>query len=321
MKELKKKYVRRVIKLGNSFAMTFPQDWTQQSNLKEKSEVVLYPIDNNSIVIKTSGKDKQKTVLNIDSNNWPIPLIRHALISAFKLNVDEIFIKYKDENQEKIFALLIDMRGEMIGMAFKEIIQENKYYIYFLLDTSKTTFKEELLGLIEVFDVIIKNVIEGSLNKNSNLLLTEIDRKYALGRRILITGLSEYPISKGYRNFPVIRYLGDRVVLLKTRDFINEALNLGNFPSDIIKKYSDLLSRIPSLLVNIIENYDNINLETISSFHDYLIKLSKSLEKIKIGETFEELELRNTIKYFLNSFQAFFDIGMTRLIESEIGMI
>lgn len=320
MKELKKKYVRSVIKLGNSKAITFPQDWTEKVGLKEKSEVIIYPIDDSSIVIKTADKDKQKTILNIGLE-WPIELIKQALISGFKLDVDEIYIKYSNKNQDEIFDLLTQLRGEIIGMDIKELPDTSQFLIYFLTDTSKMTIKDVLMELINTFSRIISNVIEGKIKKNNKLILSEIDRKYSLGRRILITGLSDYPVSKGYRNLPVIQFLGNRVVLIYVKDFINESLNLQYFPSSIIKKYSDLLTRIPSLLIDIVNNYDNINLNTISEFHDELNNLSSIFNKIKPGDTFEELELRKSIKYFLNSFQNFFDIGITRLIETEIGMV
>ena len=53
---LKDKYVRRVIKLGNSYAMTFPQDWATQSELKEKTEIFLFPLDEKTLVIKSQEK-------------------------------------------------------------------------------------------------------------------------------------------------------------------------------------------------------------------------------------------------------------------------
>lgn len=319
-KELKKKYVRSVIKLGNSKAITFPQDWTERAGLEEKSEVIIYPIDDSSIVIKTADKDKQKTVLNIGLE-WPIELIKQALISAFKLDVNEIYIKYSNKNQDEIFDLLTQSRGEIIGMDFKELSDTGQFLIYFLTDTSKSKYIDVLMELINTFRRIINNVIEGKTKKNNELLLAEIDRKYSLGRRILITGLSDYPVSKGYRNLPVIQFLGNRVVLIYVKDFINESLNLQYFPSSIIKKYSDILIRIPTLLIDIVNNYDNINLNTISEFYNELNNLSYIFNKIKPGETFEELELKKSIKYFLNSFQNFFDIGITRLIETEIGMV
>ncbi|TFG09213.1 MAG: hypothetical protein EU539_00140 [Promethearchaeota archaeon] len=319
--DLKKKYVRSVIKLGNSKAITFPQDWAIKANLEERAEVTLYPIDDKSLVIRTINKEKPKTIFRIDANKWPINLVRQALISAFKLDVNEIYIKYDKKNQETILELLTQMRGEMIGMDFKELIDTNEYLIYFLLDTSKKTFKDVLLELINTFKKIVDNAIEGAPKKNNELLLAEIDRKYSLGRRILITGLSEYPISKGYRNLPIIQYLGDRVVLLYVKDFINESLTLVNFPEKIIKKYANLLQKIPSLLIDIVQNYNMVNLDSISEFHDYLINLTTTLEDIAKGESFEDLEIRNLIRYYLNSFQNFFDIGITRLIESEIGMI
>lgn len=319
-KLFKEKYVRSVIKLGNSHAITFPQDWTKEAKLKEKSEVIIYPIDESSVVIKTGDKEKQKTVLNI-SLEWPIELIKQALISAFKLDVNEIYIQLSNKNQDDIFDLLTQLRGEMIGMDFKELQDTNQFLVYFLTDTSKMTFKDVLMELINTFSRIIKNVIEGKTKKNKELLLAEIDRKYSLGRRILITGLSDYPVSKSYLNLPVIQFLGNRVVLIYVKDFINESLNLQHFPSNVIKKYSDLLIKIPKLLIDIVNNYDNINLNTVSEFYNELNNLRSIFTKIKPGETFEELELRKSIKYFLNSFQNFFDIGMTRLIETETGMV
>ncbi|MFX0187423.1 MAG: AbrB/MazE/SpoVT family DNA-binding domain-containing protein [Candidatus Hodarchaeota archaeon] len=321
MKELKNKYVRSVIKLGNSYAMTFPQEWTNQANLKEKSDISLYPIDDKSIIIRTVDKEK-KTIFNIDGNEWPVKLIKQAIISAFKLNVDEIYIKYNDDNREDIYKLIINLERETIGFDFKDNSEGQEFFINFLLDTSSKPFQDILMDLSEVFRRIIKNVIEGITKKNGDLLLAEIERKYSLGTRILITGLSDYPISKGYRNIPIIRFLGDRVILLYIRDFINEALTLKLVSNDIIKKFSEILIKIPSLLINLIKNYDNINLDSISSFQGYLIKLGMMLENIVHEKSnIEVQQVRNKIKYYLNSFQNFFDIGITRLIESEIGMV
>lgn len=319
---MRKKYIRSIIKLGNSKAITFPQDWTKEANLKEKAEISIYIIDNKTIIIRTIDEKEQKTVFKIDGNKWAIKLIKQGVISAFKLGINEIYISYNDDNYNELNELLIDLRSEIIGLDFKELTESNEFLIIFLLDTSKTNFTDVLMDLANVFYIIIKNVIEGITKKKKKLLLNEIDRKYSLGTRILITGLSAYPISKVYSNLPVIRFLGDRVVLLYIRDFINESLNLQNLPLEIIKKYSELLLKIPKFLINLIENYNNINLETISNFQEYLIKLHSILEAIDFEmDSNIELQIRNTINYFLNSFENFFDIGITRMIESEIGMV
>ena len=320
--KLKNKYVRSVIKLGNSKAITFPQDWTINADLNEKSEVSLYPLDEKTIVIRAFDKEKPKTIFRINSDEWALKLIRQAIIAAYKLNISEVYIKYNDKNQEELIKLLIELRSEIIGIDFKNLNDSNEFLINFLLDTSKTALPEVLSDLSNVLTTAINNVIEGNNKKNNQLILDEIDRKYSLGTRILITGLSDYPFTKGYGNFPTIRYLGDRVILLYVRDFINEALTLQLVSNTIIKKYSELLVRIPRLLSEIIKNYDNINLDSISEFQEYLIKLGTMLKNIKSDvSNIEEQQVRNTIKYYLNSFENFFDIGITRLIESEIGMI
>ncbi len=319
--KLKNKYVRSVIKLGNSKAITFPQDWTINADLEEKSEVSLYPLDDKTIIIRAFDKEKTKTIFRIDANVWSMNLMKQAIISAFKLNIDEIYIKYDDKNQEEVNKLLIELRSEIIGIDFKNINESNEFLINFLLDTSKTALPDVLSDLSSVFTTVINNIIEGNTRKDNQFILDEIDRKYSLGRRILITGLSDYPISAGYKNFPIIRYLGDRVILLYIKDFINEALILQLISNTVIQNYSELLVRIPSLLSEIIKNYNNINLDSISEFQEYLFKLRGMLKDIELDESnIEEQQIRNTIRYFLNSFDNFFDIGITRLIEAEIGM-
>lgn len=318
--ELKSKYVRSIIKLGNSKAITFPQEWTIKANLKEKSEITLFPVDNKTIVVRAFDKEKEITIFTLDSNKWPFKLIRRAIISAFKLNVDEIHLIYNDKNHEELYELLIELRREIIGLDFKE--KEEKFIINFLLDSRKTDVPEVLLDLTRTFKSLINKVIDGTLKKNDEILLAEVDRKYSLGTRILITGLSDFPISKGYKNFPIIRFLGDRVVLLYIRDFINESYFLKHISAKLIKKYAEILREIPELLIEVISQYADINLENISKFQTHLNKLNDQLKNTVHDESsIEEQELRNVLKYYMNSFQNFFDIGITRLIESEIGMV
>jgi len=317
---LKDKYVRRVIKLGNSYAMTFPQDWATQSELKEKTEVFLYPLDDKTLVIKSQEKKGEKTYFKIDGKKWPIKLIRQALIAAFKLGVDEIFISYNSQKLVEFNELFVELRREIIGLDFKNLRDREEFQINFLLDTSKITFNEVIADLSDAFSTVIKNFIEGNTRNNNQLILDEVDRKYSLGTRILVMGLSNYPISKN--KLPTIRYLGNRVILLYIRDFINEALNLELISNETIKKYSEFLIKIPNLLGDIINNYDNINLDTISEFQDYLINLENLLDDLNTGEiNLEEQHIRKIIGYYLNSFKTFFDIGITRLIETEIGMV
>ncbi|TFF93262.1 MAG: hypothetical protein EU543_04040 [Promethearchaeota archaeon] len=319
MTNIKNKYKRSIIKLGNSKAITFPQEWTKEADLQEKSEITLYPVDKKTLVVRIQEESEKKIVYRINSDQMPMKLVRQAIISAFKLNVDYIYLKYKTSNKEKLYELLIELRREIIGIDFKDIPNTNEFYINFLLDASKTTFHEVLVDLVNVFETIIRNIVKREQDKISDLLLDEIDRKYSLGTRILVTGLAEYPVSRN--KFPIIRFLGDRVVLLYVRDFINEALiNLQGIPDQIISNYSDLLLKVPDLLNALIENYNNINLESISEFQNYLIELQDQLENTEFGTDQTKCHIKNVIQYYLNSFNNFFDIAITRMIESDIGM-
>jgi len=317
MQEIKNKYERNIIKLGNSKAITFPQEWTNKAKLEEKSVVSLYPIDKNTLIVRTRDMEDVKVVFELDSKEWPEKLIKQAIISAFKLNTDEVLIKYDNENQNSLYKLLIDLRREIIGFDFKDISNNNQYSIKFLLDSSKTNFLDVLLDLANVFHTIISDFISGVSNKNKDLLRDEIDRKYSLGKRILITGLSNYPLSK--QQSPIIRFLGNRVVLLYIREFINQVLNSPIPDISIAGKYLALLGSIPELLIEFIRFYHEINLAKISRFHEQLSELQSKLDAIE-DTVDQKCHLGNLIQYYLNSFINFFDIAITRLVEAQIGI-
>ena len=333
----KKKFVRNIIKLGNSKAVTFPQEWTEKAGLKEKTEVSMYPINDKTILIVTH-EEEEKRILKItpftNNKQWSINLIKQSIISAFKLNVDEIYIKYvdkenltqKDDFYRKLYTLLKQLRQEIIGFDFNEHTQNKEFFITFLLDTSKKSFLDIVKDLASVFKTIIENIVEGAKKKdteikirNYDLILEEIDRKYSLGTRILITGLSEYHGSKGYQNPPIIRFLGNRVILIYTRDFINESLRFQELPTGAVSKYADIIMKIPELIFNLIENFDNINEQTISEFQEYLEEIQGRLKKIEYEKGNDaELQIRNIIKHYLNGYKNFFDIGITRMIDNML---
>lgn len=319
MQDIKDKYERSIIKLGNSKAITFPQEWTNLAKLEEKSMVNLYPIDDKTLIVRAFDKDKQKVVFNLNPKEWPPQLIKQAILSAFKLNTDEIIIKYDDDNHNSLYELLIDLRREIIGFDFKDVSGSGEFCVSFLLDISKTLFSDVLMDLANVFGTIIHNIVSGTSSKNSSLLLDEIDRKYSLGTRILITGLARYPISM--RKSPTIRFLGDRVVLLYIREFINQALHFQVTDIKAINKFKDVLNSIPELLIEIIKYYNDITLENVTEFHEYLKGLQSKLDAVKVGEDQILIQIQNMIQYYFNSFSNFFDIGITRLVESEIGMV
>ncbi len=326
MSDFKEKYVRNIIKLGNSKAVTFPQEWTEAAKLKEKSEITMYPVDEKTIMI-VAREEEKKQILRIDpfkdKNGWSFKFLNQAIISAFKLNVDEIYIKYNEKTQAELYELLIKLRQEIIAIDFKDISENKEFYISFLLDTSKKDLLEVLKDLAGVFNTIIENIIVSARQKNEtiviknyDIILAEIDRKYSLGTRILITGLSEYHISKGYRDLPIKRFLGNRVILLYIRDFINESLRFQNLPTDIIAKYSDILTEIPHVLYDLINNFDDFEVNTITEFQNRLDSLKKTFDNTPYEDTFGlELLVRSIIEYYLSSFNNFFDIGITRMIE------
>jgi len=97
-------------------------------------------------------------------------------------------------------------------------------------------------------------------------------------------------------------------------------MNLQSVPFNIIKKYQHILLKIPETLRFILKNYNNINSETISIFQNALLDLQKELDNTDVDSEQTKCNVRNSIKYYINSLNNFFDIGITRMIQDEIGI-
>ncbi len=322
--DLKKKYSRSVIKLGNSKAITFPQEWVTFINIQEGSEIFLYLIDKDTLAVRASELDEKKKSFSIDPINWPSELVKKALIGAFKLNVDEVHLKYTQTNENVLFMVLTELKKEIIGIDFRKVPENKEYRIHFLIDTSRTSIKEVIVDMIDIFERIIEFCVQGDLEKNYSYLSEEIERKYSLGTRILITGLQNYISINIVSDTPhIIQYLGHRIGILYLRDLIQKSLEIKFIQNgDLIKRYSSFLKQIPNFLKKIIEPYfeKEKSFEAKVKLQKDLYNLNENLDSIKNqDETFEQ-ELRRTCEFYLNSLDNFLDIAVTRVIESKIGL-
>lgn len=322
--DLDNKYTRSVIKLGNSKAITFPQEWVNFMNIKEGSKIFLHKIDKLTMAVRASEVDEKMKTFTFFPTDWPPELIRKTLIGAFKLNVDEVYIKYNEKNENVIFMLLTQLKKEIVGIDFRKEPENKEFKIQFLIDTSRKSIKDVIIDLINIFERIIDVCVEGNQLQNYDYLKEEIESKYSLGTRILITGLQNYVSINLISDTPhIIQYLGHRIGILYLRDLIQKSLDITLLKNEaLIKRYTKFLKRIPQFLKQIIDPYFEAerSFERKVKLQNELISLNQSLERIENKDEQFEQELRRTCEYYLKSLDNFLDIAVTRVIESEIGL-
>ena len=315
---LEKKYERSIIKLGNSMAITFPREWFKITNLKEHSKIFIYPVNDNTLILNTIEEKEKEQILKIDGSKWAVELIKQSIISAFKLNIDKLHLKYNDKNYEKIYILLTELQRQIIGLEFQNLNASQKFCIKFLVDSSKTTLKEVLLDLINLSDVFIKKICEDESENNYELLMEEFNRRHYLGTRIIIYRMVQNHFVNDNLNFSTIQFLIDRVALLYLEEFIYNTLKLKELPKNFIMKYSDFLKKFPRFLYDLINNYDEMDLYTIQQIEENLKNLRVELNELLIDVNIEELQLKSIIEYYFKITEDFVSIQLNKALEAKI---
>jgi hypothetical protein len=123
----KRTYIKRsIIKLGSSYAITFPTDFLTSFEDKEgiienKDDntddelkgvnVHCYKIDDSSILIKKTHAETETQVLNIhigsiESDRFPLELLENLLTCARKLNVNQVNIFYDEKDYENCLSIV-----------------------------------------------------------------------------------------------------------------------------------------------------------------------------------------------------------------------
>ncbi len=317
MKE-KKNYERSVIKLGNSMAITFPQEWYNNSGLKERSKVFVYPLNHNTIIIHGDQRRKDTSILKVNAFEWPQEFTKQLVLTAFKLNIDKLFLKYNPNAKQNYYNLTDILQRELIGFDTSITNGDNEYCISFLLDISRSTVPDILIELFTIFDEFIENLLDKSIKIKEGLYLENFSRKYHLGMRVLISTLLKYPDYNILGKRPIIRTLGDRVTFLYAKELMEYAFQLVKVPNNILEKYSNTLSKISKLYLQIIKTYNDIKLEVLRELQKSLELLNENFEKIKFEINLDEVKIRNIIARFFSIFDDLLEISITRVLETEL---
>ncbi len=313
-----KNYERNVIKLGNSMAITFPQEWFSKTNLKEHSKVIVYPFNDDTLIIHSYGYKEELSELNLDIREWPSNLIEQVILTAFKLNIEKLYLKYNFKDKQDYYNLINKLQRKIIGFDSNFLNgDDNEICIRFLLDTSQTTLPEIIVEIFNMFKEFMETLIENNFDVKKSIFIEKFARKYYLGMRILLGTLNKYPNMEQMVKRPIIRTLGDRISILYAKQVMDYAYQLIKFSKEILTKYSDLLIEISNFFLLIIKGYNDIKLETLWEFQNNLDSLKKNYVKIKYDENPEEINIWRIIDSYFNILDNLMELTITRVIESN----
>ena len=313
-----KDYERNVIKLGNSMAITFPQEWFCKTELREHSKVHVFPLNEGTLIIHSDGYNNGLSELRLDVSQWPSNLIEQIILTAFKLNIEKLYLKYNFDNKQDYYKLINKLQREIIGFDSNFLNGDtNEICIRFLLDTSQTTLPEILIEIFNMFKEFMETLIKNNMNVNKSIYIEKFTRKYHLGMRILLGTLMKYPKLEQMVSRPIIRTLGDRITILYAKELMQYAYQLIKLPKELLTKYSNLLIQLSNLFLVIIKEYNDIHPETLWEFQDTLDSLIRTFREIKSKENPEEINIRRIVDRYFAISDNLMEIAITRVIESK----
>ena len=175
-------------------AITFPQEWFSKTRLKEHSKVTVFPLNKDSIIIHSNGYKERPSVLRLDITKWPSNLIERIILTAFKLNVDKLYLKCDSERKSEYYNLFNRLQRYLIGLDSNIFNgKEDEIYIRFMLDSSKMSLLEILIEIFNTFREFTESLIKGDIRDIETIYLEKFARKYHLGMRILLGIMIKYP--------------------------------------------------------------------------------------------------------------------------------
>ncbi len=339
----KTNYIKRnIIKLGSSYAITFPtnflKSFAEDKNVKSinKDEDILkgndvhcYKVDPNSIIIKKTEAESEIQILDINISKFPMDLLESLLNCARKLNINQVKINYQEKDYEKCLGII-----NKIGVP--PVHSEN----IMMLDLSRTylqyNFPNQIKGMVKNFSKIIDLSTDNNIKKNEEIeskketYLTSIYSSYNEAIRVLIMRLNNYYLQSqdaeegGITN--IINTLGNRVLVSKIINISDTASNLSLYRgTEELKKFIPVIKELPILLKEEIDLILDLEIadkiEEINGFNSKLILIKEefgntnggSSEKISVIEAI----ISNIIGIILDTLFAIQDIIITRWIESK----
>ncbi|MBD3351080.1 MAG: hypothetical protein GF364_06305 [Candidatus Lokiarchaeota archaeon] len=335
-----KKYIQRnIIKLGSSLALTFPKSFFKsfKDNIKsiddyKSIKVHTYKIDPTSILIRKNKAESETQVLNVNIEKFPIELLENLLISSRKLNVNQVNIKYKEEDYEKVLETINKFGPPIHSSNIMTIDLSRNYKDY--------NFTDQINGMTKNFSKIIENalnkgIIDAKEKQRIQTFLDSIDASFNEALRVLIMRLKNYYLwddskgteTSGTRN--IVNTLGNRVLISHIKDISVAASNLFySRNTKEIEKYAPIIREFPELLRM---ECELILSQEINKKINEIDDLRKMLEKheMKFGKLIPERSkdysvneeiITSMIRFIFNALANILNIILTRWIENSVIM-
>jgi flagellar biosynthesis/type III secretory pathway chaperone len=324
-KEIRKYLKRKVIKLGNSYAVTYPEDFIKsladENEEIAKSTVHCYKINPRSILIRKDEAESEKTILNIDISKFPIELVGNLINNAQKLNVNTVNLDYQEDHQ---YDLLISILNEF---KITPIFNENRI----TFDLSKNIlykFSDQLKGMTHHFSKIIELSVKFSGKPTTPDKISTIDdymsnlnRNYKEALSTLIKILNNFYLHSENGMSNIINTLGNRVLISHIKNISKSASNLFySKNTEEFTKYMKIIESFPGILKK------EISMATKSNEINEINDLSKILEEKEslmislksVNGTVNEEIIFNVVKSILEALKDIMGIILTRWVEDSV---
>lgn len=337
-----KKYIQRnIIKLGSSLAVTFPKEFFKSFRMDDKDDdegfknivVHAYKVDPNSILIKKYKADLEQQRLDIDTNSFPIELLENLLISARKLNVNEINIYYQEKDYDKCLEI-VNKFGSPVHSENKMTLDLSKIYKEF-------KFSDQVMGMIKNFSKIIDHImdegkiIDSDMKKIIETYLKSIESSYNEALRVLIIRLKNYYLwedhpeegQSGFGMSNIINTLGNRVLIAYLKDVSVAAANLFySKASKEIAKYLPIIKIFPDLLKEEVElllsPLIQSKIEEINNYKTRVLEIRKKYNRLVPDKNqnypINEYIINSIIDHIFDIIIELIGIILTRWIEKSV---
>lgn len=320
-----RKYLKRkIIKLGNSYAVTYPEDFIKSlaDDDKEiaKSTVHCYKINSRSILIRKEKAESEKTILNIDISKFPIELLGDLIKNAQKLNINTVNIDYQEDDQ---YDLLISKLNEF---NITPIFTVNKI----TFDLSKNIlykFSDRLESMAQLFSKIIGLSISEEVTNLDKIkviddYLSNLKRHYDEALSTLIKILNNFYLHNENGMSNIINTLGNRVLLSHIKNMSESASNLFYYKnSEEFKSYMEIFENFPNILKD--EIALSIKSNEINEINNLNI-IFKKKETLLIGlkakgtKTVNEEIIFSIVRSILGALKDIMGIILTRWVENSV---
>jgi len=205
--------IRRKIQLSGrlTYVISLPKKWVERAGLKKGDEVIIYPQDDNALLLSTAilpdGIRKQEVTLDITGRAMDPEFLERLVIAYYEAGYDTIRILNEHVIAEELRGEIREILGKLSGL---EIIEESAKEVIlqsFLdvtqikaektLERMETILRSMMSDLIFAVEENNKKILRNLLNRDD-----ELDKFYSLLSKQVSVALKSKKIAEriGFKN-------------------------------------------------------------------------------------------------------------------------